>query len=178
MGLDGWIPSAAPGATPFFGQVRTKDTERLGGIRFDGSAMPIEEALVSAAGKAARAGARPDTCILSYESYINLEKSLGSRVRYDELKPKDVEVGFRSLAVQGPNGVINVVPDQNCQPDVAWMLQLDTWSLNSLGGAPHILDLDGNRILRQAQKDAYEVRIGFYGNVACNAPGFNVRIAL
>jgi hypothetical protein len=178
MGLDGWIPSDAPGATAFFGQVRTKDTERLGGIRFDGSAMPIEEALVSAAGKAARAGARPDTCLMSYESYINLEKSLGSRVRYDELKARDVDVGFRSLAVQGPNGVINVVPDQNCQPDVAWVLQLDTWSLNSLGGAPHILDLDGNRILRQAQKDAYEVRIGFYGNVACNAPGFNVRVAL
>jgi len=178
MGLDGWLPSAAPSATAFFGQVRTKDTERLGGIRFDGSAMPIEEALVSAAGKAARAGARPDTCLMSYESYINLEKSLGSRVRYDELKAKDVDVGFRSLAVQGPNGVINVIPDQNCQPDVAWVLQMNTWSLNSLGGAPHILDLDGNRILRQAQKDAYEVRIGFYGNVACNAPGFNVRVAL
>jgi hypothetical protein len=178
MGLDGWLPSSAPGATAFFGQDRSVDTERLGGIRFDGSAMPIEEALVSAAGKAARAGARPDTCIMSYESYINLEKSLGSRVRYDELKARDVDVGFRSLAVQGPNGVINVVPDQNCQPDVAWMLQLDTWSLNSLGGAPHILDLDGNRILRQSSADAYEVRVGFYGNVACNAPGFNVRIAL
>jgi len=178
MGLDGWIPSDDPTATEFFGQVRTKDNERLGGIRFDGSAMPIEEALVSGAGKAARAGARPDTCILSYDSYINLEKSLGSRVRYDELKPKDVEVGFRSLAVQGPNGVINVVPDLNCQPDVAWMLQMNTWSLNSLGGAPHILDLDGNRMLRKSSADAYEVRIGFYGNVACNAPGFNVRIAL
>ena len=184
MGLDGWLPTQAvvdaAGAdmTSWFGQNRTLDSERLAGIRFDGSAMPIEEALVSGAGKASRAGARPDTCIMSYESYINLEKSLGSRVIYDELKARDVDVGFRSLAVQGPNGVINVVPDQNCQPDVAWVLQLDTWSLNSLGGAPHILDLDGNRILRQAQKDAYEVRIGFYGNVACNAPGFNVRVAL
>ena len=178
MGLDGWIPSAAPGATAFFGQDRSVDTERLGGIRFDGCAMPIEEALVSSAGKAARAGARPDTCIMSYESYINLEKTLGSRVVYDELKARDVDVGFRSLAVQGPNGVINVIPDQNCQPDVAWMLQLDTWSLNSLGGAPHILDLDGNRILRQSAADAYEVRVGFYGNLACNAPGFNVRVAL
>jgi len=140
--------------------------------------MPIEEALVSGAAKAARAGARPDTCLMSYESYINLEKSLGSRVRYDELKARDADVGFRSLSVQGPNGVISVVPDQNCQADVAYMLQLDTWSLNSLGGAPHILDLDGNRILRQSTADAYEVRVGFYGNLACNAPGYNVRIAL
>ena len=178
MGLDGWLPSSAPGSTAFFGQDRSVDTERLGGIRFDGSAMPIEEALVSGAAKAARAGARPDTCLMSYESYINLEKSLGSRVRYDELKARDADVGFRSLSVQGPNGVISVVPDQNCQADVAYMLQLDTWSLNSLGGAPHILDLDGNRILRQSTADAYEVRVGFYGNLACNAPGYNVRIAL
>jgi len=178
MGLDGWLPSSAPGATAYFGQDRSVDTERLGGIRFDGSAMPIEEALVSGAAKAARAGARPDTCLMSYESYIDLEKSLGSRVRYDELKARDADVGFRSLAVQGPNGVINVIPDQNCQQDVAYMLQLDTWSLNSLGGAPHILDLDGNRILRQATADAYEVRVGFYGNLACSAPGYNVRIAL
>jgi len=178
MGLDGWLPSSAPGSTAFFGQDRSVDTERLGGIRFDGSAMPIEEALVSGAAKAARAGGRPDVCVMSFESYINLEKSLGSRVRYDELKARDVDVGFRSLAVQGPNAVINVVPDQNCAPSVAYMLQLDTWSLNSLGGAPHILDLDGNRILRQSSADAYEVRVGFYGNLACNAPGFNVRIAL
>lgn len=183
-GLDAWLPSpsvvsaATTLFTPFFGQNRTLDTERLAGIRFDGSAMPIEEALVSGAAKAARAGASPDTCLMSYESYINLEKSLGSRVRYDELKARDADVGFRSLAIQGPNGVINVVPDQNCQPDVAYMLQMDTWSLNSLGGAPHILDLDGNRILRQSTADAYEVRVGFYGNLACNAPGYNVRIAL
>ncbi len=178
MGLDGWLPSSAPGSTAFFGQDRSKDTERLGGIRFDGSAMPIEEALVSGAAKAARAGASPDTCLMSYESYINLEKSLGSRVRYDELKARDADVGFRTLAIQGPNGVINVVPDQNCKPDVAYILQMDTWSLNSLGGAPHILDLDGNRILRQSSADAYEIRVGFYGNLACNAPGYNVRVAL
>ena len=178
MGLDGWLPSSAPGSTAFFGQDRSKDTERLGGIRFDGSAMPIEEALVSGAAKAARAGANPDTCVMSYESYINLEKSLGSRVRYDELKARDADVGFRTLAIQGPNGVINVVPDQNCQQDVAYILQMDTWSLNSLGGAPHILDLDGNRILRQSSADAYEIRVGFYGNLACSAPGYNVRVAL
>ena len=178
MGLDGWLPSSAPGSTAFFGQDRSLDTERLGGIRFDGSAMPIEEALVSGAAKAARAGASPDTCLMSYEQYINLEKSLGSRVRYDELKARDADVGFRTLAIQGPNGVINVVPVQNCKPDVAYILQMDTWSLNSLGGAPHILDLDGNRILRQSSADAYEIRVGFYGNLACNAPGYNVRVGL
>jgi hypothetical protein len=58
------------------------------------------------------------------------------------------------------------------------MLQLDTWSLNTLGEAPMFLDLDNNRMLRESAADAYEVRLGYYGNIACNAPGYNCRIAL
>jgi len=175
-GLDGWLPAGTP--ADLFGVVRTTDRQRLAGIEYDGSASPIEEALLAAAGKAAKAGGRPDTCFLNFESYINLEKSMGSRVRYTSAKARDVDIGFNALSVQGPNAEIRILPDQNCPSDVAYMLQMDTWSLNSLGGAPHILDLDGNRVLRQASEDAYEVRIGFYGNMACNAPGWNVRVAL
>jgi len=175
-GLDGWLPAGTP--ADLFGVVRTTDRQRLAGIEYDGSAEPIEEALLAAAGKAAKAGGRPDTCFLNFESYINLEKSLGSRVRYTTAKARDVDIGFNALSVQGPNAEIRILPDQNCPSDVAYMLQMDTWTLNSLGGAPHILDLDGNRVLRQASEDAYEVRIGFYGNMACNAPGWNVRVAL
>ena len=90
----------------------------------------------------------------------------------------DASVGFTSMKVHGPSGTVDVIPDVNCQPDVAWGLQLDTWSLNSLGAAPQILDLDGSNMLRESTADAYEVRCGFYGNVACSAPGWNVRIAL
>ena len=55
---------------------------------------------------------------------------------------------------------------------------MDTWSLNTLGEAPMFLDLDNNRMLRESAADAYEVRMGYYGNVACNAPGYNCRVAL
>ena len=82
------------------------------------------------------------------------------------------------MKLHGPAGTVDVIPDINCQPNVAWALQLDTWSLNSLGEAPQILDLDGNNMLREASADAYEVRMGFYGNCATVAPGWNCRIAL
>ena len=59
------------------------------------------------------------------------------------------------------------------------MLQLNTWSLNTLGGAPQILDGDGvGTMLRVSNLDAYEVRVGMYGNIACTAPGYNCRVAL
>ena len=177
-GLEGWCPTAAPAATAFFGVARTADVTRLGGNRFDGSALPIEEALIGGASQVARGGGRPDVCMVDFATFSNLEKSLGSKVVYDEAKGRDVDIGFSAIALRGPRGTIKIVPDQNCQPDVAWMLQLDTWSLNTLGEAPMFLDLDNNRMLRESAADAYEVRLGYYGNIACNAPGYNCRVAL
>ena len=177
-GLEAWCPTAAPGATAFFGVDRTADVTRLGGNRFDGSALPIEEALISGAARVAREGGSPDVCMVDFATFSNLEKALGSKVVYDEAKARDVDIGFAAISLRGPRGTIKIVPDQNCQPDVAWMLQLDTWSLNTLGAAPMFLDFDNNRMLREAAADAYEVRLGYYGNVACNAPGYNCRIAL
>ena len=151
---------------------------RLGGNRFDGSALPIEEALIAGASKVAREGGAPDVCFVDFNTFANLEKALGSKVVYDEAKARDVDIGFAAISIRGPRGTIKIVPDMNCQPNVAWMLQLDTWSLNTLGDAPMFLDLDNNRMLRESAADAYEVRLGYYGNVACNAPGYNCRIAL
>ena len=183
-GLAAWIPSDSstlathPLAEDFNGVIRSTDATRLGGIYFDGAAMPIEEALISAAGRLAREGGEPDVCLVDFATFVSLEKALGSKVRYTEAKARDVDVGFQGLAVQGPTGVIKVIPDLNCQANTAWLLQMDTWALNSLGDCPQILDLDDNRMLREASADAYEVRIGYYANMSCNAPGYNARVAL
>ena len=178
-GLEAWVPSSAPSSAAFFNVDRTADVTRLGGIRYDGSALPIEEALIGGASQVAREGGTPTHCFMDFDSYANLEKALGSKVVYDRVKSADADVGFDSMTVQGPKGRIQIIPDHNCQPNVAWMLQLDTWSLNTLGPAPQILDADGaGTLLRVHSLDAYECRVGMYGNVACNAPGYNARIAL
>jgi len=177
-GLEAWCPTAAPGSDLFFNVNRTADVTRLGGNRFDGSALPIEEALIGGAARVAREGGRPDHCFVDFATFSNLEKALGSKVVYSEAKARDVDIGFAGIDIRGPRGTIKVIPDQNCQPDVAWMLQMDTWSLNTLGEAPMFLDLDGNKMLRESSDDAYEIRLGYYGNVACNAPGYNCRVAL
>ena len=180
-GLEAWVPTQATvdaGVPNLFGAVRSTDVTRLAGNRFDGSALPIEEALIGGASRVAREGGSPDHCFVDYATFSNLEKALGSKVVYSEAKARDVDIGFAGIDIRGPRGTIKVIPDQNCQPDVAWMLQLYTWSLNTLGDAPMFLDLDNNRMLRESDADAYEVRLGYYGNVACNAPGYNCRIAL
>jgi hypothetical protein len=177
-GLGAWIPSTAPASTDsFFGVNRFLDTDRLAGVRFAGGSLPLEEALIGAAARVAREGGKPDYCFMNYSNFADLEKALGSKVAYVEKNIKP-EIGFRGILIHGPRGPINVIPDQNCPPDVAYLLQLDTWKLYSLGKAPKILASDGNKMLRVSNADQLELRVGFYGQLGCRAPGYNARIAL
>ena len=177
-GLGGWLPSTAPGSTDsFFGVNRSSDSTRLGGIRFDGSSLPLEEALIGAAARVAREGGKPDVCFINYNNFGDLEKALGSKVSYVDVKVNP-EIGFRGILIHGPRGPIKVVPDQNCPNGVAYMLQMDVWKLYSLGKAPKILDSDGLKFLRESTADAVEARIGYYAQLGCRAPGFNVRVGL
>ena len=177
-GLGGWLPSTAPASTDsFFGVNRSSDSTRLGGIRFDGSSLPLEEALIGAAARVAREGGKPDVCFVNYSNFADLEKALGSKVSYVDVKVNP-EIGVRGILIHGPRGPIKVVPDQNCPNGVAYMLQMDVWKLYSLGKAPKILDSDGLKFLRESTADAVEARIGYYAQLGCRAPGFNVRVGL
>lgn len=177
-GLRAWLPEVAPtSGDNFFGVDRSADATRLAGIRFDGSALPIEEALVEAAARVAREGGRPDYCFMSYTKFAELEKALGAKVQYVD-KHINPEIGFRGIKIHGPRGPITVIPDQNCPQDRAFMLSMSFWKLYSLGKAPKILDSDGLRMLRESNADAVEVRVGYYAQVGCRAPGFNATVAL
>jgi hypothetical protein len=176
-GLRAWLPDSAPSSTAFFGVDRSVDTDRLGGIRYDGSAQPIEEALVDAAARLAREGAKPDVCFVSFGKWAELEKALGSKVQYVDIKAP-AEVGFRGIMIHGPKGPIKVVADRACPDDRAFMLQMNTWKLYSLGAAPKILRTDSLTMLREATSDSVEVRVGYYAQLGCNAPGYNANIQL
>ena len=177
-GLSGWLPSTAPtSGDSFFGVDRSADSTRLAGIRFDASSLPLEEGLIGAAARVAREGGKPDVCFINYSNFADLEKALGSKVSYVDIKVNP-EIGFRGILIHGPRGPIKVVPDQNCPNGVAYMLQMDVWKLYSLGKAPKILDSDGLKFLRESTADAVEARIGYYAQLGCRAPGFNVRVGL
>jgi len=176
-GLDAWVPASAPSATPFFGVDRSIDVTRLGGIRVNGTGMPIEEALIMGASRVGREGGAPNYCFVNYDKFADLEKSLGSKVQYVDLRAS-AEIGFRGIMIHGPRGPINVVADQNCQDSVAWMLDMNVWKLYSLGEAPKLLMTDGLRLLRDADADSVEVRVGYYAQLGCRAPGYNCRVQL
>ncbi len=177
-GLIAWLPTSAPGATPFYQVDRSVDTTRLGGVRYDGSAQSIEEALIDGSSLLAREGGKPGSCITNFASYSALEKALGSKVQYIDLKgPADI--AFRGIMINGASSMIKVFPDRNCQANRAYLLQMDTWKLEGLGDCPQILRYgDGLEMLRVYNADAGEVRVGYYANLRTNAPGWNANITL
>ena len=181
-GLSGWLPATAPvsGVTPDFFQVdRGRDASRLAGQRYNGTSETIEEALIGAGSLLFREGGRPDLVFMNPLEYSDLIKSLGSKVVYDVVRSSDVaEVFFDSVRVYTPSGQVSVVADPNCPTGVAYMLQMDTWKLYSLGMAPKILMTDGLRFLRTENADSVTVRCGYYSQLGCTAPGWNARIAL
>jgi len=179
-GLSSWLPPTAPLAGDnFFSVDRSVDSSRLAGQRYEGTSETIEEAMIGAGSLLFREGGRPDTCFMNPLSYSELIKSLGSKVVYDVVRSSDVaDVFFDSVKVYTPSGQVNVVADPNCPTGVAYLLQMDTWKLYSLGMAPKILMTDGLRFLRTNDADSVTVRCGYYLQMGCNAPGWNARIAL
>ena len=177
-GLAAWLPSVAPTTGDnFFGIDRSVDTTRLAGVRYDGSAQSIEEALIDASLRLFREGGKPDTIIMGPTSFAALEKALSSKVVYEDVEVAGV--GFRAIKMTGPTGPMRVFADIDCPTKTAYMLTLSTWVLGSLGKAPEIQeDWSTGQILRVSNADQGEVRCSYYAQLGCKAPGHNAVLKL
>lgn len=176
-GLAAWLPTTAPATgTSFYGVDRGVDPVRLAGVRYDGSTQSVEEALIDGSMLLAREGGKPNVAVCSFATYSALEKALGAKIQYvDAVGPAGI--AFRGIRINGANSEIRVFPDRSCPALRTYLLQMDTWKLRSLGDAPQILRYgDGLEMLRVSNADAGELRVGYYANLACAAPGWNAVI--
>ncbi len=183
-GVGSWLPAAAPGAAAFFGVDRSVDPTRLGGVRIAATAgESIESLLIRAASRLKRERGKPDYCFMNPADVATLTMALQSKVNYPvatvNVKSADGLVGFEAIKIAAPSGTINVVGDLFCPVGVAYMLTMSTWTLHSLNQAPHFLTgKRADRLIVEATADAWEVRVGYYAQLGCNAPGWNARLTL
>lgn len=179
-GLSAWLPFTAPtSGDSFFGVDRSVDTDRLAGVRFDGSALSIEEALVQGLTLSNRNGGNVKVVFMNYIDWSNLELALGSKVQYMVTNAYNrADIGFTGIQVKTNKGMANCIADTFCPVGYAYGLTMDTWALYSLKEPIRILDLDGNKVLRASDSDGVELRVGGYRQVGCDAPGYNVVIKL
>lgn len=179
-GFGAWLPIVRTGlSTVFYGVDRSKHERRLAGVYYDGSAQSIEEAIIDGSNFTAESGGSPSKLFTNYRTYGALKKALGSKVQYVDLET-EVGIGFRGIRVSGDDGEIDVIPDRNCPAKLGYLLDMDTWTMRSVGDVPHIVTYgkEGLEMLRVANADAAEVRIAYYANLECNAPGWNAVIQL
>lgn len=176
-GFAAWLPAVAPGAGDNFYGTNRSNESRLYGLAYPGTTQPIEEALIDAAMLVRREKGNPKHIFTNFGSFAALDKALNARRTFVDWTG-DAEISFRGLRLNGPSGPIDVFADRNCQAATAWLLQLPTWTLYSLGQVPKISETDGMRILRSPNADACEVRCVSYAQLGCRAPGWNSQIAL
>lgn len=174
-GLEAWLPTTAPTAGDnFFGVDRSADPVRLAGVRVNAAALPIEEALIKLQTRVCREGGNPDVTLVNYSRWEELQKALGSKVQYMVTTAfGNAQIGFQGIQVKTNKGFMNVIADPFMKGDKAYALTMKTWKLCSLKKAIRILQLDGNRWLRESDADANELRVGGYSQLGCNAPGWN-----
>lgn len=185
-GLSGWLPFTAPtSGDNWYGVDRSIDTVRLAGNRKDASNQSIEEGLQDFLAQIAINDGAPDYFITNPNSYVALQKALGSKAQIVELaaemgKDYRAVVGFKALEIQMSGMTVKVLQDRNCPAYLGYALQMDTWRLISLGDAPQILTYgaEGLEVLRVSNADAAELRVGYYANLVCSAPAYNGVIKL
>ena len=180
-GLAAWVPAVDPPSNDnFWGVNRSADPTRLGGLRYNASSFSISEGLTNALAFGNREGASFDLIILDFLSYSTLINELGAKVQYVMLEHDEVEVAFEAVHFHSAYGKIPVLADRSCPPQTAYCLTTDTWKLRTLGKAPHILTygMEGLEGLRVGNADALEIRIAYYGNLICSAPGYNMYVTL
>lgn len=180
-GFQAWLPTSVT-ATAFFGVDRTTDT-RLGGQYYDRSSGTVEEALIDGQSESAMQGGTPDVAWVNNVQFRRLIKEVGSKVMYDKISARgaggeEASIGFRAVMLDGDKGPIKVGSAYKMPVQTGVVAQTNSWALNTLGPAVKLLTTDGLKVLRQASADGYEVRVGSYGNVSCNAPIWNVRLLL
>lgn len=180
-GLAAWIPVTTPASNDsFWGVNRSADPTRLAGLRYNAAALTIEEGITNALAFLNREGGKPDLAIIDFASYAALVNSLGAKVQYVQVKHDEVEVAFEGITFQSAYGRVTILADRSCPPQTCYLLTMSSWKLRSLGKVPHILTygMEGLEGLRVGNADALEIRIGYYGNLICSAPGFNCVVSL
>lgn len=185
-GLGAWIPSTAPtGSDNFFGVNRSVSPTKLAGLRYaGGAAESIQDALIDSVNQLAAQSSEagdPDYILLNPVSYQTLVKQLTSQANYVSVKHDEIDISFKALVLPTANGEIAILQDRNCPAQTAYIITLKTWKLRSLGKVPQFLTFPGfydQLGFPVPGSDAVELRVGYYGQLTCNAPGANATVPL
>ena len=179
FGVPAWIPTTAPGSTAFFTVDRTSDTEALGGFRTDGSTVGTQtEAITLGASElfdGTQGAAKPTKCFMPVDKWKLLVLELTDR---GILTGTDAKFGYAFIEHAFGPYRIRCIPEPENASGRAYMLDMSTWELVSLGGLPYFETQAGSRMILQSASAGIEARLDAFPQLMCGIPGYNNNINL
>lgn len=176
-GMGAWVPKTT--AANFLGCERLTDPVRTAGQFLNCATGPMSETLIEMMAMAAVEGAEVDTVWCHPRDRATVVKELnGKTIFYKEvkvpIKGSKATIGYDYIEVEFDGQKVALMSDLNVPRYDVFVTQWDTWTFETLGPAPHILNYDSNQFLRVSDADSYEVRTGYRGEVSCAAPSYTV----
>jgi hypothetical protein len=177
-GVASYVTKFDPGVsgvpTSIWGMTRTTFPSRLAGLRVDGTGLLIEEAVKKGLKEASYEDAASVSHIfMAPDNFLDLELSLGTRMRYVDTKIGNV--GFTGIRFTAHGGSpVEIYTDPDITTGDVWGITMDSWKFHSAGEFPDFLTLSGQPNLRPEEStNSFEGRIGGYAQLYTDAPGAN-----
>lgn len=169
-GVPSWtVAGTVDPADSFLGVNRSVDRDRLAGIYDDVSGLSGKrEQVLGALKRMHRSGKHPDVVWTTPTYWWDMATELQDAARFDMGKKNQAYVGFEALRVITDKGPVDVLADPGVPAGYIFPLRTDAWCLHSLGEAAGLIeDEKGNLLHQQVDDDAYEIRVGFLGELVC-----------
>lgn len=177
-GVPGWNPTTAPSSgESFFGVDRTLgDTQRLIGVISTASgSTTYEQKLVRAAMRGKICGVKVNTCFVNPIDFGEIALEVGA-AKQTMVSDKTYGISFNTININGPNGLIEIIPETDVPMGFYWMTDMSQWELFSLGDFPMELTDNGNVwVTYKEGSDEWRGRLGSYANFLNENPGNGIQ---
>jgi hypothetical protein len=168
-GMRQWlIGGASPGTWKSL--TRNDDPVRLASQVLDMTGLPMAEAIIDLESLIEIQGHDPALrLIVNPRDMRQVKKTLYGKVMFSGGGGTPT-IGFNGAKWEGNAGEIMTLKSPFCPKGNVFLKRMNTFSMYSAGPAPQALEDDKLQLLRLSTDDAYESRIGLYGDFGESAP--------
>lgn len=161
----GWRQWLVGGSSPgtWKGLDRNEDPVRTASQVLDMTGLPMAEAVIDLESLITNQGHTPTKRLVVHpRDFRQVKKTQYGKVMLSAGGGTPT-IGFEGTKWAGDGGTIEVLQSPFCPKNNVFLKDFSTYCMASCGPAPMPLDFDKQDMLRLATDDAYEARIGLYG---------------